>query len=153
MSYSAHPSTLAYLRSLFGHIIPGIIIVLFIRCIRVLLDPVNRTRGGIRWPYVAHATTMFLLVTIHTGMSLHLHSISFIDNRDFPGVDKSTLTGPIGYQALSQADPIRVVPDVVFLLNNLLADGLLVSSASNSVTLVFNVSRTPSSIVAVFFTI
>lgn len=96
---------------------------------------------------------MFSLVTIHTGMSLHLQSISFIDNRDFPGVDKSTLTGPIVFQALSQADPIRVVPDVVFLLNNLLADGLLVSSASSSVTLVSNVSRTPSSIVAVFFTI
>ena len=112
------------------HAVLGIITVLFLRCIRLLLDPVNHTRGGIRWPYVAYSTTMFLFVTIYTAVTIHLQSTSFINNRNFPGVDGSSLSGPVGYQIFIYPKPIRVVLDFIFLLNNLLADSLLVSSVS-----------------------
>ena len=84
---------------------------------------------GIRWPYVAYTTVMFSFVTIYTAMGLDVQSISFIDNRNVPLIDGSLTSGPIGYQSLIESEAIHVVPDIIFLLNDLLSDGLLVSSA------------------------
>jgi hypothetical protein len=122
---SAYRAT--HVHFLFGMSYPGIVIVLFIRCMRVLLNPVRRAGEGIRWPYVAYTTVMFSFVTIYTAMGLDVQSISFIDNRNVPRIDGSLTSGPIGYQSLIESEAIHVVPDVIFLLNDLLADGLLVS--------------------------
>lgn len=110
---------------LIGAIFYGIVIVLFFQCMGALLDPVNRNREGIRWGLVAYTATSFSLVTIFTAMNLDVQSISYIDNRDFPGND-ALPPGPLGYQTLIYSKAISVVPNLMFLLNNWLADGLLV---------------------------
>jgi len=70
---------------------------------------------------------MFALVTVFTGMNLHIQSLSFIDNREFPGVDGVAPPGPLGYQLFIYSAPISMVPNVSFIINNWLADGFLVS--------------------------
>lgn len=109
-------------------IIVGIAIVLFFRCMSAFFNPSNRLRGGIKWPLVAHTLVMFSFVTVYVATSLDLQSISYIDNREFPGVDGLIPPGPLGYQLFIYSKAINVVPNLMVLLNNWLADGLLVSS-------------------------
>ena len=94
-----------------------------------LLSHANRATGGVNWLLVAHTTAMFSFVTIYTAMNTNLQSISYIDNREFPGIDDQISLGPLGYQLFIYGEAVSVVPNIMFLLNNWLADGLLVSSA------------------------
>lgn len=126
----------------------GIVVVLFFQCMEALLDPVNRTREGIKLGLVVYTTAMFLFVTIYTACTLDIQSISCIDNRGFSGDEG---VGPLGYQTLIFSRPINIVPNTMFLLNNWLADGLLVSFASTLAAHVPNVSGPFSSIVATLF--
>lgn len=126
----------------------GIVIVLFFQCMNALLNPVNRAWGGIKWPLVAHTVAIFSFVTIYTAMNLNLQLISFVDNREFPGGGVLS-PGPLGYQFFIYSKAISIVPNLTFLLNNWLADGLLVSSISNSEVQQFNAGS--SSIVATSF--
>jgi hypothetical protein len=103
--------------------------VLFFQCMSALLYPVNHKKGGIQWGHVAHTTTMFAFVTIGTALSLDLQSISYIDDRNFDG---GIAPGPLGYQLLISSDAINIVPNLMFILNQWLADGLLVSSVFDS---------------------
>jgi hypothetical protein len=100
----------------------------------LLVSPVNYTNGRLRWGLAAHTAAMFAFVTIFTAVNLDIQSISYIDNRDYPGDDVMFPPGPLGYQFLIYSKAISVVPVVMFHLNTLLADGLLVSSVINSVT-------------------
>ena len=61
-------------------------------------------------------------------MQLNVQSISYIDDRGFPGVKGLLIPGPAGYQFSIAAEAIVVVQNVFFVLNNWLADGFLVSS-------------------------
>ena len=101
---------------------------MFFQCMGALFNPANRTKGGIKWPLVVHTAAMFSFATVYTGMALDLQSISFIDNRAFPGVDGLVFPGPLGYQLSVYYKAINLVPNFMVLLNNWLADGLLVSS-------------------------
>jgi hypothetical protein len=130
----------------------GIVIVLFFQCMGALLNPVNRAKGGIKWSFVAHTTAMFSFVTIFTVTTLDIRSISYIDNRDFPGEDGVFPPGPVGYLFLTYSNAISITPKVMFLLNNSLADGLLVSYMSNPTAQVFNLNCYSSSTVATFYT-
>jgi len=109
---------------LIGAICYGIVIVLFFQCMIALLNPANRKMGGIKWGLVAHTFFMFSFVTIYTATNLAFQSISYIDNREFPG-GGGLDPGPLGYQFFSYSIGISVVQTVVFLLNGWLADGLL----------------------------
>ena len=104
----------------------GVIIVLFFRCMGALFSPVNR-RKGIKWVLVVHTVAMFSFVTVYTATGLDLQSISYIDNREFPGIDGVLSPGPLGYQFLIYSNVINIVPTLMFQFNNWLADGLLVS--------------------------
>ena len=97
-----------------------------------LLDPVNRRREGVKWGLVTYTVVMFSFVTVFTAMNLNVQSISFIDNREFPGVEGVLPPGPLGYQFFIYSKALSVIPNVMFLLNNWLADGLLVGSLSGS---------------------
>ena len=99
-----------------------------------LLSSANRTRGGIKWGLVVHTITMFSFVMIDCFTNFAIQSISYIDNRAFTGDEM--YPGPFGYQLYTISEPINVVPSVTFYLNNWLADGLLVGSASDSVVLI-----------------
>lgn len=97
-----------------------------------LFNPVNRAKG-IKWALVAHTIAMFSFVTVYTATGLDLQSISYIDNREFPGIDGVLSPGPLGYQFLIYSNIINVVPTLMFQFNNWLADGLLVNPISNSI--------------------
>lgn len=107
-----------------GAIFYGIVIVLFFQCMTALLNPVNQTRGGVKWALVVHTGAMFSFVTIYTAINLAVQSISYIDNRDFTGAPQSP-PGPFGYQFYISPEAISIIPSVVFVMNNWLADGLL----------------------------
>ena len=97
-----------------------------------LLSPVYRRRGDIKWGLVCYTAAMFSLATVHTAMNLHLQSISYIDNREFPAENGSN-PGPIGYFESLYSDAINVIPNAAFCLSNWLADGLLVSPLLDAV--------------------
>ena len=91
-----------------------------------LFNPVYRRGEGVKWGLVSYVVAMFSLATVYTAMIIHILSISYIDNRNFPGDDES-YTGPYGYLYALTYKAINVTPRVAFRLNNWLADGLLVS--------------------------
>lgn len=105
-------------------ILYGIDVVLFFLCMMALIGPIDRPRGGVRWGLVVHTVAMFLCATIYTAATLDTQSISYVDDRGFPGVD-GWPPGSLGYQFFVYSEPITVVPSVMFALNQLLADGLL----------------------------
>ena len=95
---------------------------------------------------------MFSLVTVFTAMGLHLQSISYIDNREFPGAGDTVLPGPFGYQLFVYSKPISIIPGAMFPLIQWLADGLLVRSVPNSITWVYNAGCSSSSTVVMPYT-
>ena len=101
--------------------------MLFFKCVGALLNPVHRTRQGIKWGLVTHTTVMFSFATVFTAMNVNNWSESYIDNREFPGVDGVLLPGPPGYQTLIYSKTSAVIPNLMFPLNNWMTDGLLVS--------------------------
>ena len=114
--------------NVFARFVLGILIVLFFQCMIGLLNSVNRRRQAVKWGLVSYTVVMFVVATVLTGMGLNLGSLSFIDNREFPGVEGVVAPGPLGYQVLINSTALRIVPSFMFLLNYWLADGLLVSS-------------------------
>lgn len=88
-----------------------------------------------------------------TGMDLNVQSISHIDNRDYPGVDGLIWPGPYGYYTLIYFKPINLIPIVVFVLNNWLADGFLVGASFDArfTRPISNISPSSSSIVATWY--
>ena len=107
-------------------IVLGVVVILFVQCMKVLLSSAYRTGRGPRWGLVAYTATSFSIVTIFTAINSDLQSISYIDNREYPGSDVLP-PGPLGYQYLIYSAPISIAANMMFLLNNWLADGLLVS--------------------------
>jgi hypothetical protein len=99
-----------------------------------LLYPVHHSTKGIKWGLVAHTVAMFLTLTIGFVINRNSFSSSFINGREFYGVEGYP-SGPIGYQLFIDLNRGAVidVASLMFPLNQLLADGLLVSSASDSV--------------------
>ena len=104
---------------------PGVVVALFFQCMNVLLNPANPTAWGTKWGLVAHTIVTFSFVTIYSAMYLDVQSLSYIDNREFPGNDVIP-PGPIGYQFHILQEGISIVPTAVTIMNNWLADGLLV---------------------------
>ena len=100
--------------------------MLFFQCMAGLLDPARRRKEGIRWGLVSYTVATFSIATVYTAVNLNGQSLSFIDNREFPGVEGELPPGPLGYLWLNSRI-LCAVPDMLFLLNNWLADGLLVS--------------------------
>ena len=134
----------------FPLVILGVVAILFFQCMGTLVGSVSRMSGRIRWGLVVHTVAMFSFVTIFTVVNMDLLSISYIDNRAFPGDDKAP-PGPFGYQFLVYSKPINLIPYIMFFLNNWLADGLLVSPTPNSVVRLSHLFCFCSSIVAASF--
>ena len=106
----------------------GMVVVLFFNCIAALFNPIHRRGEGIKWALVAFTVTMFSLETVVTLISLNNLSAAYIDNREFPGNERAPSPGPLGYQVDHYFGVTAVVPNFGAVLNNWLADGLLVSS-------------------------
>ena len=105
----------------------GIIIALFFQCTASLFDSNNRRGEPIKWGLVAYTVVMFSVATVQTAMSLDILSISYIDNREFPG-NVMFDPGPWGYQFSISPEALSIFPNVMFTLSDWLADGLLVRS-------------------------
>ena len=101
--------------------------MLFFQCMTALLNPANRKRDGSKWGLACYTVAMFSCVTVVTATSQNIASLSFIDNREFPGVEGLFPPGPTGYQAKTCSGASGIAPGLGALLNSLLADGLLVS--------------------------
>ena len=86
-----------------------------------------------KWGLAFHTLSMFSVVTVGTAMQLNIQSISYIDSRQFTGVGGLLPSGPLGCQWLIYSKVLGIVPDLMFFLNNWLADGLMVSSPSDAV--------------------
>ena len=104
----------------------GIVIVLFLQCMTALIDPLHRRGEGIKWGLVSYTAVTFSVVTILTAMNLNVLSVSYIDNREFPGEDTAP-PGPFGYELVMDPKALTIIPNILFILNDLLADSLLVS--------------------------
>ena len=102
--------------------------MLFFKCMAALLNPIQRRGEGVKWGLVTYTMVMFSFATALTAINLNILSASYIGNREFPGVGDLIPPGPLGYQASISPDPLNIVPNVMFILCNWLADGLLVSS-------------------------
>jgi len=109
-------------------LIPGMLTVLFFNCISALFSPIYRRDEGIKWGVVSFTVIVFSLATIQTAINLNFLSISYIDNREYPGVEGEYVPGPAGYQSSVSLEPINIFPYAAIPLNSWLADGLLVSS-------------------------
>jgi len=107
---------------------PGMLTVLFFNCVTALFNPVYRRGQGIKWGFVSFTVIMFSLATVQTAINLNLLSISYIDNRDYPGVEGESAPGPMGYQGTVSLEPVNVIPYAAIPMNSWLADGLLVGS-------------------------
>jgi len=118
-----------------------------------LLNPAHRREEGIKWWPVSYTMAMFSFVTVYTAMYLHNLSMSFIDNRQDLHTPFVTFSGPLNYQSKIPHMPLGLLRNVMFNLNNWLADGLLVSSLMpRSLSLVPNVFSAPRSTVATLST-
>ena len=128
----------------------GIAVALFFQCMGVLTSPTNPIRRGVKWALIAHTVAMFSFLTIPYGIALSNESTMYIDDREFPGSYEYP-PGPIGYLDILSSGPTIIVFNIMFPLNQWLADGLLVRPISNSVALAFNVGHSPSCIVVMSF--
>ena len=63
-------------------------------------------------------------------MNLEIISVSYVDDREFPGIEGFMPPGPLGYRLIASSMMLGIVPNIMLFLNNWLADGLLVSSLS-----------------------
>jgi len=114
--------------TLFVRFILGMLIVLFFKCMTTLLNPVYRRGEGIKWKLLSYTVVMFSLATVLTAMSLHIESLGYIDNRNFPAAKGVGLRGPMGYLESIYLKAVNVVPNVAYVVSNWLADGFLVSA-------------------------
>jgi len=125
--YKTRQSTRPLICAHFRFII-GIVIVMFFQCMAGLLSPLHYRRDGVKWGVISYTLAIFSSVTVSTAMTLNIESISYIDNRNFPGVEGILPPGPYGFRTSIYSDALSIPPNVMFFLNNWLADGFLVSS-------------------------
>jgi len=128
--YGTPPTRLSIRIDFNRSVILGMVILLFFQCMAAFLNPVHRRGEGIKWWLVSHTMAMFSFVTVYTAMNLHIQSKSFIDKRKdhiYPG-STFVYSGPLYYQLSIRRVALGIIPNVMFSLNNWLADGLLVSS-------------------------
>jgi hypothetical protein len=113
----------------------------------VLLNPVKPIERGIKWSLIIHTVAIFSFLTTIFAICIIYLPTEYIDNREYPAVGGNP-PGPLGYQATLSNDAAATVYDVMFPLNQWLADGLLVGPIWNQVASVFNVGCSFSCIVA-----
>ena len=99
----------------------------------VLLSPINSMKKSTQWMLVAHTVALFSFITIPFGIGLNDLSILYINTREFPG-SHGIPPGPLGYKDVLVTEAASIFFNVMFPLNQWLADGLLVRPVLNLVT-------------------
>ena len=127
----------------------GIVVVVAFKCMTALFHPAYRRGEGIKWGFVCYTMVMFSLVTIGNAVYPYLESISYIDNREFSGIEGVVGPGPLAYQMFVAPIVLQIIPNVSFTLSNWLADGLLVSSLCDLHSLIHGSNINSSSSIVV----
>ena len=70
--------------------------MVFLQCMAGLFDPVHRRGEPVKWGLVSYTVVMFSIITMITVMNFVIQSISYVDNRKFPGVEDLVPAGPTG---------------------------------------------------------
>lgn len=113
-----------YAGYIIGSIIYGLVVVQFFRCMDVFFGSAKK-RSGSDWAILAYVGALFTFGTVYTATNLNLQSVSYVNNRNFPGNDDFP-PGPLGYQWSIHASGLSIVPNLMFMLSSWLADGLLI---------------------------
>lgn len=129
-TYATHTSVPAHFVLL--PLLLGIAITLFFQCMGTLLGPDNRMKKGVKWGLVAHTMVMFSFTSIACVIEGRGRIISYVDNREFPGVEGEFPPGPYGFLS-ERHGPTTPIGILMFPLNQWLADGLLVGIVQNMV--------------------
>ena len=143
-----HPSSAAHFAGS-THLL-GVATAMFFKCMGVLLSPTNSIGGIKKWALVAHTVAMFTFLTIPTGIGLNFSSTCYINHREFSGTGEFP-PGPIGYSLILKTEAAYTAFNVMFPLNQWLADGFLVGLIPNPVPSAFNIRRSSSYIVVILF--
>ena len=114
--------------SALNSLVLGTLTVLFFQCVALLLSSVNRKREGVKWGLICYTMVMFSCATVVIGTTQNIASVSFIDNREYPGIEGVFPPGPLGYQSMICSKAPGIAPNLTTLLSYWLADGLLVCS-------------------------
>jgi hypothetical protein len=117
----------------------------------VLLNPVKPIERGIKWSVIIHTVAMFSFLTTIFAICIIYLPTEYIDNREYPGVGENP-PASLGYDSTLNNDAVATVYNVMFPLNQWLADGLLVGSSRNQVASVFDAGCSSSYIVVMSFT-
>ena len=104
----------------------GVVTMSFFQCMAAFFNPVHRRKEGVLWGAASYTVVIFSLVTALAAITLDILSISYIDNREFPGEGTSVPLGPFGHKLVMDPKALTVTPGVIFFWNNLLADSFLV---------------------------
>lgn len=130
-----HPVHLSiYAHLVFRFTILGIVIALFFKCMRALLNPVNRRAKVVKCGLVVHTAAMFVLVTIFIVLYTSCQRLTLINSNQSYGFWPELLPGPSDYWV----GMVEYTPAYTYVLNQWLADGFLVSSVPCSVARVSN---------------
>ena len=92
--------------------------MLFFQCIIGLFNPIHHKGERIKWGLVSYTVITFLIVTVGTTMNLDYQSVSYVDDRKFPGVEGVSFPGPFGYQMSTPSSALAVISSLSFPLNN-----------------------------------
>ena len=104
------------------------LVVLFFKCMAALFNPIHRKGGPIKWGLVSYTVITFFVATAQNTAFIGRVFAAYIDNREFPGSAVMPSPGPVGYQLLIYYSPLEIISNVMFSVNDWLANGLLVSS-------------------------
>ncbi|EPQ61278.1 hypothetical protein GLOTRDRAFT_125003 [Gloeophyllum trabeum ATCC 11539] len=91
--------------------------LLFFKCAFILLDRRSSPKSNLRW--LVYVSLLFVVATVQVGASIKFMQMTWIDNRNFPG-------GPAMYIQMVFSAWINTVSNVAYVINNFLADGLLI---------------------------
>ena len=102
-----------------------------------LLNPVNRGTRAVKWGLVVQTSVMFTLVTVYSATYIDSQLVYYIDHRLYGDII-SFAALPLEHDGLFGVDAIFVVPTFLFISNQCLADGFLVSAVLYSTAQVSN---------------
>lgn len=100
---------------------------MFFQCLGATFSSTNRARVGTNWDLLSYCIAMFSFVTMYIAMDLNLHPFFTLTPENSLETTKHPRAA-FGYQWPIHSSELFIVPDFVFMLDNWLVDGPLVSS-------------------------
>lgn len=103
-------------------VVLGMLVILYCVTLESLWRVLYRSKGKEArrtWFFIGYITILFILGTLYFIAETWGTEAAFVDYRNFPG-------GPLGWEGVSDAYPLIYMGNVVYILADWMADGLLV---------------------------